>query len=139
MKIFDTILKVVLCLIIAMPILGVLGVFPPPTPDLYNTQRAYDFIEMLTATQYIPYLNALIYALCIALIITKRMALAALLMLPINANVVAFHLFLDGGLLTAGASLGNILFLLNMYFLWQNRARYQVLWLKGVSSPAASL
>lgn len=128
MKILSVILRVILCLIIAMPILGALGVFPPPTPDLYNTQEAYDFIEMLMTTQYIPYLNALIYAFCIVLLITKRTALAALLMLPINVNVVGFHLFLDGGLLTAGAALGNLLLLLNVYFLWQCRHQYRSLW-----------
>ncbi len=130
MKILNVILKVLLCLIILMPILGVLGVFPPPTPDLYKTEEAFNFIEILMSSKYIPYLNALIYAICIALIITKRMALAALLMLPINVNVVAFHLFLDGGLFTGGAILGNVLMLINLYFLWQNRAQYQGLWEK---------
>ncbi len=130
MKILHVVLKVLLCLIILMPILGVLGIFPPPTPDLYNTQEAFNFIEILVSTQYIPYLNALIYAICIGLILTKRTALAALLMLPINVNVVAFHLFLDGGLFTGGAVLGNVLMLINLYFLWQNRAQYQGLWEK---------
>jgi hypothetical protein len=127
MKILNIILKVVLCLIIVMPILGALGVFPPPTPDLYNTPEAYNFIEVLMTSKYIPYLNALVYALCIGLILLKRTALSALLMLPINVNVVGFHLFLDGGLFTAGALLGNILLLLNIYFLWQNRFQYLAL------------
>lgn len=130
MKIVNGILKVVLCLIIAMPILGVLGIFPPPTPDLYNTPEAFNFIEVLMASKYIPYLNAIIYALCIVLIITKRTALAALLMLPINVNVIGFHLFLDGGLFTAGAVLGNLLLLLNLYFLWEHRFQYVALWEK---------
>ena len=58
---------------------------------------------------------------------TKREALAALLELPITLNVVAFHLVLDGGLLTGGALLGNIMLILNLYLLWKNRASYAVL------------
>lgn len=130
MKILNVILKIVLCLIIAMPILGALGIFPAPTPDLYNSEQAYDFINMLSTTKYIPYLNALIYAACIILIILKRTALAALLMLPINVNVIGFHMFLDGGLLTAGAALGNVLIALNLYFLWLCRDQYRALWEK---------
>jgi hypothetical protein len=138
MKILNVILKIVLVLIIAMPIAGALGVFPPPTPDLYNTPEAFNFINILMTSKYIPYLNALIYALCIVLIIVKRTALAALLMLPINVNVIAFHFFLDGGLLTAGAALGNVLLLLNLYFLWQSRAQYAALWDKE-AQPETSL
>ena len=52
---------------------------------------------------------------------------AALLILPITVNVVAFHLFLDGGLLTGGAVLGNIMLLVNAYFLWQHRHEYRPL------------
>ena len=55
---------------------------------------------------------------------TRRTALAALLILPITVNVVGFHAFLDGGLLTAGAMLGNIMLLINAYFLWQQRRVY---------------
>lgn len=131
MKIFNTILKVLLCLIILMPIVGTTGLLGEATPDLYNTPEAFAFIQMLVETQYITYLNAIIYAVCFILIVTKRMALAALLMLPINVNVVAFHLFLDGGLFTAGASLGNVLLLINAYFLWQCRAQYMQLWNKS--------
>lgn len=131
MKIFNTILKVILCLIILMPILGVTGIFGQPAPELYNTREAYEFIVALTTAAYIPYLNALVYAACLVLIIMKRTALAALLMLPINVNVVAFHLFLDGGLFTAGASLGNVLLLINLYLLWHCRDQYEDLWNKS--------
>lgn len=123
-KIVHIILKVIFCLIMAMPILGATGVFPPPTPDLYNTSEAFAFIESLTTAWYITYMMAAVFTLCIALIIMGRTALAAILALPITLNVVAFHLFLDGGLLTAGASLGNLLLLINLYFIWANRAQY---------------
>lgn len=124
MKIFNTICKVVFGLILLMPVLGSLGVFPPPTPDLYNTTQAYDFIHMLMQVGYINAIMAVVCVLCIGLMITHRMALMALLILPITVNVVAFHAWIDGGLLTGGASLGNLMLVLNGYFLWQNRARY---------------
>jgi hypothetical protein len=44
----DIVLKVVLSVILIMPILGTLGMFPPPTPDLYNTPQAFEFIETMT-------------------------------------------------------------------------------------------
>jgi hypothetical protein len=36
-------------------------------------------------------------------------------------------LVLDGGLLTSGAILGNIMLLINAYFLWQHRREYAAL------------
>ncbi len=46
-------------------------------------------------------------------------------------NIVGFHAFLDTGLLTGGAVMGNVLALLNAYFLWKNRASYVALLEKG--------
>lgn len=127
MKAINVICKIVFGLIIAMPVLGITGVFPPPTADMYGTKEAYDFILMLMSVKYINVIMAVVCAFCIGLIITNRMALAALLILPITVNVVAFHAVIDGGLFTAGASLGNLMLILNLYFLWQNRAQYKVL------------
>lgn len=123
-KIVDIALKVVLCLMLVTPILGALGIFPPPTAEMYNTPEAFAFIETLMSSGYIMYLMALVFLAAIVLIVTKRMAFAALLITPITVNIVAFHLFLDGGLFTAGAVMGNILLLINAYFLWQNRTQY---------------
>lgn len=136
MKTVNIILKVILCLILALPVAGATGVMGEATRELYNTDQAFAFIQMLTDTAYIPYINAVIFATAIVLIVMGRMALAALLILPITVNVVAFHLFLDGGLFTGGALLGNIMLALNAYFLWQNRERYMGLWDKdGASRP----
>ncbi len=134
MKILNIILRVVLGLLLVSPILGALGVFPPPTADLYNTPEAFAFIEMLMATGYITYIIAIVFAICLVLVIMNRMALVALLLLPIVVNIVGFHLFLDGGLFTSGAIMANVLLLLNAYFLWQNWGRYKVLWNKS-SAP----
>lgn len=123
-------LKVVLSLILFFPILGVFGIFPPPTRDLYNTDIAFAFIEMLLETGYINYLITIVYIVALGALWTRREALAALLVLPITVNIVGFHAFLDGGLFTAGAILGNLLLLLNLYFLWSNKAEYENLWLR---------
>lgn len=114
-------------LILAMPILGALGVFPPPTPDLYNTPQAYDFINTLMEVKYINVIMAVVCVISIGLMVTRRMAFMALLILPITVNVVAFHAVIDGGLFTGGALLGNIMLALNLYFLWQNREHYKTL------------
>jgi hypothetical protein len=124
MKTINTILKILLSFIILMPIAGALGIFPPPTPDLYNTPEAFAFIQMIVMGGYIAYINAIVFAISFVLLWTNRVALAALLILPITVNVVGFHLFLDGGLFTAGALLGNIMLAINVYFLWQHRAMY---------------
>jgi len=126
----NVILKVVMCLVLVTPILGATGVFPPPTPDLYNTPEAFAFIEALMATGYLTYLITIVFAAAIAAIATKRTALGALLVLPVTVNIVSFHLFLDGGLLTGGAVLANVLLVLNLYFLWQSRRQYVALWEK---------
>lgn len=120
----DILLKVVLSVILLLPILGVTGVFPPPTQDLYNTPEAFQFILTLEQTRYINVIMVAVHVVALVCLWTRRTALAALLILPITVNVVAFHLVLDGGLLTGGAVLGNVMLLINAYFLWQHRNQY---------------
>jgi hypothetical protein len=123
-KAIDIALKIVLSLILVLPILGWAGVFPPPTPDLYNTPEAFAFIQTITEGRYITVIMVMVHVVALVLLWTRRTALATLLILPITVNVVAFHAFLDGGLLTGGAILGNIMLLINAYFLWQHRREY---------------
>jgi putative oxidoreductase len=123
-KAVDIALKVVLSLILVLPILGLLGVGPPPTQDLYNTPQAFAFIETITEGRYISIIMSVVHVIALVCLWTRRTALAALLILPITINVVAFHLVLDGGLLTGGAVLGNIMLLINAYFLWKHRREY---------------
>lgn len=134
-KAIDIALKIVLSLILVLPILGLLGVFPPPTQDLYNTPEAFEFIQTLEEVRYISIIMAVVHVVALVCIWTRRMALAALLILPITVNVVAFHLVLDGGLLTGGAVLGNIMLLINAYFLWQQRSTYKALLDKDREPP----
>lgn len=131
MKIFNIVLRVVLALLLVSPILGTLGIFPAPTADMYGTPEAFAFIESLYVASYIMYIMAVVFAVAIYLIITNRMAFAALLILPITLNIIGFHAFLDGGLLTAGAIMGNVLLALNLYFLWRNRIVYKALLVKS--------
>ncbi|HEY4483925.1 MAG TPA: hypothetical protein VI752_01955 [Candidatus Paceibacterota bacterium] len=126
-KIIDIVLRIVLSLILIMPILGILGIFPAPTPDLYQTTEAYDFIITLANSGYIMWMMAAVFIICLVLISKNKMAAVALLLLPITLNIVGFHMFLDGGLFTTGASMGVFFFLINIYFLWQNRNHYKVL------------
>jgi putative oxidoreductase len=123
-KAVDIVLRVILSLILVLPILGTLGVFPPPTQDLYNTPQAFAFIQTITEGRYINIIMVLVHAVALVCLWTRRTGLAALLILPITVNIVAFHAFLDGGLLTGGAVLGNIMLLINVYFLWQHRREY---------------
>jgi hypothetical protein len=123
----DIVLKVVLSVILIMPILGTLGMFPPPTPDLYNTPQAFEFIETMTQGRYISIIMSLVHVIALICLWTRRTALAVLLILPITVNVVAFHLVLDGGLFMPGAVLGDVMLLINAYFLWKHRGEYRPL------------
>lgn len=113
-KAFKIFLKILLTLLLVTPILGVTGIFPAPTPEMYKTPEAYEFIAMLMAGKYIMIIEAIVFALAIVCLWSKRVALAALLILPITVNIVGFHLFLDGGLFTAGAVMADLLFVLNL-------------------------
>lgn len=132
MKALHIILRIILCLLLVSPILGALGIFPPPTADMYNTAEAFAFISMLMETaSHISYLIAIVFAICIVLVITNRMAFAAILLAPITLNIITFHAFLDGGIFTAGAIMADALLLLNIYFLWRHRAQYKELMQKS--------
>lgn len=119
--------KVVFSLILLLPVVGATGMLGEATRDLYNTDEAFAFIEMLTDIAYISYMMTVVHIIALLALWTKREALAALLVLPITLNVVGFHLVLDGGLFTAGAVLADLMLLLNLYFLYVNRDLYRVL------------
>ncbi len=119
--------KILLTLLLVSPILGILGVFPAPTRDLYSTDQSFQFIDLLMKSGYVIWMEAIVFVIAIACLWTRRTALAALLLLPISLNIVGFHAFLDGGLLTGGAVMGNVLLLLNLAFLWKERAQYKSL------------
>jgi hypothetical protein len=126
-KWIDIALRIVLSLILLLPVFGVLGIFPPPTADLYNTPEAFSFIETLENVRYISIIMAIVHIAALACLWSGRVALAALLILPITVNVIAFHLFLDGGPLKAGSVPADVMLVINVYLLWQQRRRYTLL------------
>jgi len=126
-KYFHVGLKAVFSLILALPIVGITGLLGEATRDLYNTDQAFAFIEMMNSVKYITYMMVVVHLIALWALWTKREALAALLVLPITLNVVGFHLVLDGGLLTSGALLGNVMLIINIYLLWKNRPLYEIL------------
>lgn len=123
MKTFNIIIKVILTLLLIMPIFGILGFFPEPTADMYTNETAFQFIQILMTSKYIMYMEAITFAAIIFSIWTRREALGALLLLPFTFNIVGFHAFLDGGPFTGGAVMGNVLLLINVYFVWTYRAQ----------------
>jgi hypothetical protein len=127
MKIVDNVLKVVFSLILAMPVLGSTGLLGEATRDLYNTDLAFAFISMLVEVGYINWMMSVVHVLALAALWTKREPLAMLLVLPISVNVVGFHAVIDGGLLTTGAVLGNIMLAINLYFMVKYRDAYRSL------------
>jgi hypothetical protein len=127
MKILTIVMRVLLGLLLLMPILGSLGVFPAPTADLYSP-GGWAFMSAMMGTGYLMWLIALTCAAALVLTIMNRMALAAAILSPLVVNIVCFHLFLEGGLLTASASLADILLALTAYFLWMNRGAYVALY-----------
>lgn len=126
-KFINVTLKVLLALMMVLPILGSLGIFPAPTREMYNTDEAFNFINILAQSGYIMWMMSIVFLISFILIIKNKMAVVALLLLPITLNIVGFHMFLDGGLLTTGAIMGNVLLVINLYFIYQNRGRYKAL------------
>jgi hypothetical protein len=121
-KYLHIIAKVLFSLILILPIAGATGVLGEATRDLYNTDNAFAFIQLIDGLAvYISYMMAVVHIFALIALWTKREALAALLELPIMLNIVAFHLFLDGGLFTPGAVLADLMLVLNFYFVWKNR------------------
>ena len=127
MKYVRAVLRILLCLLLLLPILGATGVFPAPTADLY-TPSGWAFMSALMAAGYLLPLLAILCVVVIALTIMNKTALAAILLAPMTVNVIAFHAFVDTGLLHPAASLGILLLILNAFFLWDNRATYRNLW-----------
>ncbi len=126
MKKIDIVLRILLLLLCVSPILGSLGVFPAPTREMYTSDAAFSFINGLMGT-YVTAVMSIVFALIFAFTLKNRMAIAALLLLPLTVCIVAFHATLDGGLLKPGASMALVLAAINIYFLWRNRGRYRPL------------
>ncbi len=126
MKALSIVMRVLFGLVLLLPVLGALGVFPAPTADLY-TPQGWAFMKALMDTGYMMPLLGLTCFIGLVLVIMGRTALAAIIVAPMTVNVVLFHAFLDGTPVGALIPAG-ILLLCNAYFLWENRKKYKNLW-----------
>jgi hypothetical protein len=128
MKITHTVSKVFLSLIAILPAFGLLGLFPAPTRDLYHTDAAFQFIQlMMSSALYIDYMMVAVLLASVVLMWTGRELVAAFLIAPITANVIGFHLFLDGGLLNGGSVPGLVMLVTNVCLFYGNRAELRAL------------
>lgn len=128
MKILTIVLRVLLGLLMVMPVLGTLGVFPPPTAEMYSDPAGWAFISAMMETGYMMPLIGVTFAVVLVLIILNKMALAAVILAPLTVNIVLFHVFLNVTPVSAESAMGWLLLVLNAYFLWVNRAKYKALW-----------
>lgn len=126
MKILRIILRALLGLLLLLPILGTAGVFPAPTADLY-TPSGWAYMEALMNAGYVMPLLGITFFAVLVLTIINRMALAAVILAPVTVNIICFHALVDTGLISPSASLGILLFILNAFFLWDNRTKYKAL------------
>ena len=128
MKILNVIMRILLILILVMPVLGTIGVFPPPTEDMF-TPQGWAFISALMNTGYMMPLMGLLNVVCLILVIMNRTALAAVLLAPFTVNVILFHVFLDASPVSAAAIPAYVLLITNVFFLWWNWGKYEKLWM----------
>lgn len=96
-----------------------------PVPE--QSPAAARFIDDLIATGYMLYFWKSIEVISGILLIADRFTLlAGLIALPVSANILAFHLFLDPRNLPMGAAV----FLLNLAILARHKEALRVLWAK---------
>ncbi len=126
MKITKIIFRILFGLVLLIPILGALGVFPAPTADLY-TPQAWAFMQPLMATGYMLQLIGVTCLIGLILVIMNKMALAAVIVAPLTVNVILFHAFLEHTPITAMIP-AAILVVCNAFFLWTERKKYKALW-----------
>jgi putative oxidoreductase len=125
MKALTITMRVLLGLILLMPVLGALGVFPAPTASMY-TPQAWAFMKPLMDTGYMMPLIGLTCAAALVLLVTSRTALMAVVLVPLTVNVMLFHIVLEHEPL-ASTIFGVLLLVLNIFFLWTERSKYQAL------------
>lgn len=93
-----------------------------PIPEM--AEPAMNFMVAIAAAKYVlPVSGLLCLAGGAAFVMNKYVALGALLILPFTFHIAAFHLTLD-----PATGLGSyVFFLLNLYMLHQNKAKYSEL------------
>lgn len=124
MRILSVVLRVLFALLLLTPVLGALGVFPAPTADLY-TPEGWAFMSAMMETGYMMPLLGVLCAVCLVLVVIGRTGLAAVLIAPMTVNVMFFHWFLDAAPISASSSLGYVLLVCNVFFLWKHWDAYK--------------
>lgn len=127
MKKLNLVLRILWALLLIMPIGGALGFFPEPTADMYSTPEAWAFMDALMQLPYMMYLMAICFGVAAVLLFVGRQALAALILLPITVNIIAFHVFLDATLIAPESIMAYVFLALNGYFLWYNKDHYKTI------------
>ncbi len=127
MKILSIVLRILMVLVLLMPVLGTVGVFPPATADMF-TPAGWAYMSALMETGYMMPVLGLLSFVCAILFLIGRTALGAIVVAPFTFNVMLFHWFLDDAPVSSAAIPAYVLLVLNLYFLWENRKKYKALW-----------
>lgn len=122
----STVLRYIWALFLLMPLLGALGVFPPPTADMYSP-RGWAFMSAMMDVGYLMPLIGVLCVVCAVLLIMNKTALVAILMAPFVTNIFFFHI-IDNSLFKPASLFAWIFIIFNIYFLWVNREKYKTLW-----------
>ena len=108
---------------IILVVLGTMAFMNLPLPGFY-LPKALAFLQALGDTGYMNYIMGIIQILVGLMFITRRyVALGAIILMPINFNIVIFHLFLDLKTIIPGL----IIFALNIFILYTEHDKYKSL------------
>jgi len=106
------------------------GIIPSAVknPSMF-TSEGFAFISAVDATGYMFPIIGIISLICgLAFLANRYVALAAVVLVPITLNFVLFHIFLgfslDSLFHILRESVPSVLFILNIYMLYSERAKF---------------
>jgi putative oxidoreductase len=100
---------------------GLNGFFQFAPPPTFN-EAGSALLGALFATGYFFPIMAIIWILAgLMFLFNRYSALAALILLPISINILLFHIILD----FSGATIGILVFILNIYMLYVHWDNYK--------------
>ncbi len=110
-------------LLIYFPLSGLISALQFLPPPQYN-EAATAFLTAMFATGYLVYFISIVFMIAgLMFIFNKWSAFGAILLAPINANILLFHLFLD----FTGFWFALVIILLNVYLLAVHWPRYKLM------------
>lgn len=107
--------KYIVVVLMLMPALAPLGIFPEPTAEMYASAQAWQFMSALLMSGYIMPLIAVVGVLVIYLLLSGREAFGVLLLTPFTVNVMLFHWFFDPTPISANSALAYVLLIAHGY------------------------